>query len=443
MKNIFVLIIMLVSAVFGIAQSIEGQWNGLLKVQGAQLRLVFHITLEEGQYLATMDSPDQGAKGIKVQSAVFDPPNLTLSLPNLGIQYEGLLNQDQTISGTFKQGALTVPLVLSKEKPARPQVPQPPFDYTSEDIFFQNQQAGIQLAGTLTIPNGEGPFPAVILISGSGPQNRNEEIFDHQPFLVIADYLSRSGVAVLRFDDRGVGESEGNFALATSEDFASDVMAAFNYIKKRSEVDAGKIGLVGHSEGGLIAPMVASKSEEVAFLVLLAGTGIPGDSLLLLQQRLIGQSLGLSDETLDKTEKLNRTAFQMIRNNAGEAEIKDFIREVSNEEMAEAQYSQLMQPWMLYFLQYDPAIVLEKLTLPILALNGSKDLQVPPKENLGAIEKALLKAGNTRYKLMELEGLNHLFQECETGAPSEYGMIEQTFSPKALEIIKDWLTSLF
>ena len=451
MKKIITLIVFMSGAITINAQDIIGQWNGLLKVQGVQLRLVFNITSDEGQYQATMDSPDQGAKGIKVQNTQFEDPKLIMSLPNLGIQYEGALQPDNSIAGTFKQGTLSVPLLLSKEKPARPQVPQPPFDYKFEDIFFQNAQAGIQLAGTLTIPNGNGPFPAVILISGSGPQNRNEEIFDHQPFWVIADYLSKSGVAVLRFDDRGVGESQGNFELATSEDFVTDVQAALNYLKNRSDIDVLKIGLIGHSEGGMIAPMVAAKNNEVAFLVLLAGTGIPGDSLLLLQQRLIGQASGLSDETLNQSGSVNRMVFKMLKNKTPNEKIKSFIMDKSLdnvpeglnlEDFVEIQFRQLMQPWMQFFLQYDPQNALEKLTLPILALNGSKDLQVPSKENLNAIENALEKAGNTQFKIMELEGLNHLFQECGTGAPSEYGLIEQTFSPKALQIIRDWVLSL-
>ena len=289
------------------AQDIIGQWNGTLKVQGTQLRLVFNINKTDKGISATMDSPDQGAKGIPVTNTSFENSTLKIAITNSKIEYEGVLNPDNIIVGNFKQGGQIFPMNLSKEKIEReklnrPQEPGKPYTYYSEDLTFENKKAGISLAGTLTMPAKDGIFPVVILISGSGPQNRDEELLGHKPFLILSDYLTKNGIAVLRYDDRGTALSKGDFKTATSADFATDVESAIAYLKTRKEINKKKIGLMGHSEGGLIAPMVASKSKDVAFIVLLAGTGIQGDKLLLLQQKLIGKVSGISDEDLLKSE---------------------------------------------------------------------------------------------------------------------------------------------
>mgnify|MGYP003645058677 CR=1 FL=1 len=277
------------------AQDITGQWNGALKVQGIQLRLVFNITKTETGYSATMDSPDQGVFGIPATAASFDEGKLKVSITNANIKYEGTLGDDKIIIGVFNQGGQSFPMNLSRDEIAklgsnRPQEPKKPFPYRSEDVIFENKQAEILLAGTLTMPEKEGTYPAVVLISGSGPQNRDAELMGHKPFLVLSDYLTKKGIAVLRFDDRGTAASTGNFASATSVDFATDVASAVQYLQSRPEIDKSKIGLIGHSEGGIIAPMVAGGSDDIDFLVLLAGTGIRGDKLLLAQQRLIGEA---------------------------------------------------------------------------------------------------------------------------------------------------------
>jgi uncharacterized protein len=462
-KKIFLFLIACTSlTTFG--QDITGQWNGLLKVQGMQLRVVFNITKTETGYSATMDSPDQGAKGIPVTTTRFENSNLKIEMNAPKIEYEGVLGNDGVVTGNFKQSGMTFPMNLSrqeieKEKIRRPQEPVKPYPYYTEDISFENKKAGITLAGTLTLPQKEGVYPVVILISGRGPQNRDEELMGHKPFLVLADYLTKNGFAVLRYDDRGTALSKGNFKTATSADFASDAEAAMEYLKTRKEINPKKMGLIGHSEGGLIAPMIASKSKDVAFIILLAGPGIQGDQLLLLQQNLIGKAAGISEVELQKSEAINKKAFEIVNHSTSLEQLKtDLTRYLnqnlkdnpttkipngmSNDEYVKLQVDQIAYPWMSYFIQYNPAPALEKVKCPVLALNGEKDLQVPSKVNLEAIRKALEKGGNKKGTIKELPSLNHLFQECETGAPSEYTKIEQTLSPKALVEIADWTKSI-
>ena len=450
-------------------QDITGSWNGLLKVQGMQLRVVFNISKTDTGLSATMDSPDQGAKGIPVTSVSFDNNTLKLGLASAKIEYEGVLGQDNIIAGNFMQAGQTFPLnltkeVVEKEKISRPQEPVKPYPYYEEDITFTNDKGGHSLAGTLTLPKKDGVYPAVILITGSGPQNRDEELLGHKPFLVLSDYLTRNGIAVLRFDDRGIGASTGDFKTATSADFATDVEAGVAYLLTRKEIDKKKIGLIGHSEGGIIAPMVAARTKDVSFIVLMAGTGIPGDQLLLLQSTLIGRAAGVSEEDLLKTKNINKGAYDLVIKSKSTEELnKDltvymtaYIEQVLKddpgqslpegttiEEVVKVQVDGLISPWMQYFIKYDPSIILEKVKCPVLAINGEKDLQVPPMENLEAIKTALAKGGNKKVTTVELPGLNHLFQECTTGSPDEYATIEQTISPVALTTMVEWMQMLW
>jgi len=443
------------------AQDISGKWNGILKVQGIQLRLVFNISQTEKGYCSTMDSPDQGAKGIPVTLINYENQTLKIEVLNAGIQYEGTLNKENVFVGTFKQGGQSFPLNLTKgkveaEKMIRHQEPTKPYTYYSENVKFENKRDEILLAGTLTLPEKEGNFPAVILISGSGPQNRDEELLGHKPFLVLSDYLTKNGIAVLRFDDRGTAESTGNFATATSLDFAKDVEFAIKYLQTRKEINKNKIGLIGHSEGGIIAPIVAAESKDINFIVLLAGTGIRGDQLLLLQQELVGRASGISDTVLQKAKVINEGAFDIILksdyNDSLEIELTNYFKQalkdnhesgkpagLSEEDYIKFLVTQLKSPWMFYFIKYDPAPILEKVNCPVLAINGEKDLQVPATVNLDAIKKALEKGGNKNVTTKKLSNLNHLFQECETGSPGEYATIEQTFSPIALAEILNWI----
>lgn len=456
---IFSIGILISNMLFG--QDITGQWNGILNVQGTQLRLVFNISKTDAGLSSTMDSPDQGAKGIPVTSTSFENQVLKLAVTNLGVEYQGTLDKDNVIVGDFKQRGMSFPLKLSKEivekeKTVRPQEPKKPYSYYEEEVTFENAKAGIQLAGTLTLPSKEGIFPAVILITGSGPQNRDEEIMGHKPFLVLSDFLTKNGIAVLRFDDRGTAASKGDFKTANSLDFASDVEAGVDFLKTRKEINKKKIGLIGHSEGGIIAPMVANNSNDVAFIVLLAGTGISGDKLLLLQQELIGKASGISDADLQKVKSINIGAFEIVAKSTNleqlTTDLTSYLKQVlkdnpndqkpegmSEDDFVKLQVNQIANPWMLFFIKYNPAIALEKVKCPVLAINGEKDLQVPPKENLEAIKNALAKGGNKKVTTIELPNLNHLFQECKTGSPAEYATIEQTFSPIALTEILNWI----
>jgi pimeloyl-ACP methyl ester carboxylesterase len=457
MKLILVALALLFCLGSAFGQDITGDWHGMLDLEGFRLRIVFHITTAGDSLSATFDSPDQGAFGLPVNKVSFENPVLTMETTSPPIRYTGEL-KDGNIIGTFEQAGFEAPLDMKREameKPVynRPQDPKEPFPYKVEEIEFLNASAGIKLAGTLTLPESKGPHTTMILISGSGGQDRNEELLGHKPFWVIADHLTRKGIAVLRFDDRGIGASEGDHSLANSLDFASDVKSAILYLKSRSDI--GKIGLIGHSEGGIIAPMVASETPEVELIVLLAGPGIRGDELLLLQEESIWRAEETDEETIEESLYVNRNIFAMIieESDTGKlsARISEFLVKsvadslvkipegYSAEEVITQAIAETTSPWMLYFIRHDPAPVLETVRCPVLALIGSKDLQVPPKENLEAIGNALQKAGNRKYTLMELEGLNHLFQECETGHPSEYARIEQTFAPSALDVITKWI----
>ena len=460
MKKTALLFITFLATLITYGQDITGQWNGVLKVQGMQLRLVFNISKTDTGYSSTMDSPDQGAKGIPVSTTTFENPKINLEVAAARIAYEGEL-KDNEIVGIFKQAGQEFPMNLSrkaieKEVVKRPQEPKEPYPYYTEEVTFQNPKANVSLAGTLTLPKKEGVFPVVVLISGSGPQDRNEELLGHKPFLVISDYFTKNGIAVLRYDDRGVGQSKGDFESATSEDFATDVESAIAYLKTRKEINKKKIGLAGHSEGGTIAPMVAAKSKDVNFIVLLAGTGIQGDKLLLLQQEAIAKASGVSEDKIKESAEINTKVVDIINQSTDNQKLKtdltnliseslkdlkaeDIPNGMSKDDFIAAQVNEISSPWMQFFIKYNPAPTLEKVKCPVLAVNGSKDLQVPAKENLSAIENALKKGGNTHVTIREYPNLNHLFQECKTGAPTEYAQIEQTFSPLALDLITKWI----
>jgi uncharacterized protein len=453
MKKIVLFLITILFSFSAFSQDITGQWNGFLKVPGGQLALVFNISKNENGYSSTMDSPDQGAKGIPVTATSFERDTLKLEIPSARIVFEGELNQFGVIVGTFTQSGQVMPLNLSREKLEkpllkRPQEPKAPFSYYSEEVTFENKIDKNVLAGTLTLPQKTGKFPAVILISGSGQQNREEEIFEHKPFLVLADYLTKKGIAVLRFDDRGFGKSTGDFKTATTLDFVKDVQAGVDYLKTRKEIDKTKIGLIGHSEGGIIAPMVAADSKEISFIVLLAGTGIRGDKLMLLQKEKIERQMGISENEIQKGQEILKGAYNIVVASSAndptlKSKVNSYLITKLGDKMVDNQIkalsSQLTSAWMVGFLKLDPAVALERVKCPVLALNGGKDLQVPADVNLEAINKALTKGGNKKVTTKKLPNLNHLFQESETGSPEEYGTIEQTFSPIALEEISKWV----
>ena len=400
-----------------------------------------------------MDSPDQEVKGIPVTTTTFENSKLTLKIANLGFEYNGEF-EGNAIKGTLKQNGQVFPLNLSRGETEnqtlkRPQEPTKPYSYYSEDITFQNKKANVTLAGTLTLPQKEGIYPVVILITGSGAQNRDEEVFGHKPFLVIADYLTRNGIAVLRYDDRGFAESTGNFSTANTFDFASDVESAISYLKTRKEINAKKIGLIGHSEGGTIAPIVAAaEPKDVDFIVLLAGSGLQGDKLMLLQKEKLEQAMHIDEQQIAKGQKIFRGAYAIILgSNAVDSNLKNkvgtYLKQAlgsqATEEMISTITNQIVNPWMFNFLRYNPVPTLEKVKCPVLALDGEKDLQVPAQENLSAIKTALEKGGNKNVTTKVFPNLNHLFQDCKTGLPNEYSEIEETFSPAALDEITKWI----
>jgi hypothetical protein len=318
-----------------------------------------------------------------------------------------------------------------------------PYPYREEEVTYENKPAAVTFAATLTIPEGKGPFPAVFLITGSGPQDRDEAILGHRPFFVLADYLTRKGIVVLRADDRGFGKSTGSFAAATTADFATDAEAAVAYLKTRGEVDAKKIGLIGHSEGGIIAPMVAARNSDVAFIVMMAGPGVPGDQILPEQHRLIAEANGTSPTQAEKDAAQEKKLLAYVESEKDDAVLDKGLREKLAGAVPEAQLGvavhQLTSPWMKFFLTYDPVPTLEKVKCPVLAINGEKDLQVPPKQNLPPIRKALAASGNKNYEVDELPGLNHLFQTATTGSVNEYAEIEETMSPVAMEKMASWI----
>ncbi len=447
----------------GAGAAVTGAWYGILSTGGAQLRVVVHIDSgSDGGLVATMDSPDQGAEGIPVDSVAFANGRLRLDVPAVQGGYDGELQPDGSISGEWSQFDNVTPLDLSRDvaagTPARPQEPAGSVPYDEEEVQFDNVPAAITLAGTLTIPGTRGPHPAVVLISGSGAQDRNSEVFGHRPFLVLADFLTRQGLTVLRYDDRGFGQSGGDRTSATTQDYASDARAAVEFLKARGDVDAGHIGLVGHSEGGGIAAMVAAGSDDVAFVVLLAAMGMPGERVLYRQGELLLRASGASEAVVRASRTMQEKAFAVVKQAAPNEDIVPALREVFRtaladagdevaaelegqltEEAVDAQVAALASPWFRFFLTHDPAGDMRRVEVPVLALNGAKDLQVPAKENLAAIEEALVAGDNQDYTVAELPGLNHLFQTAETGTVEEYARTEETLAPRALELIGEWI----
>jgi len=448
-----------------------GNWSGGLDVPGAgvTLRLRFEVTRTDDGLAATLYSIDQGNAEVAVETVETDGSQLTMTMPSVGASFEGALSEDgEAIEGTFTQMGAPMPLRLERvsEEEAeaaarRPQDPEEPLPYPAEEVAYPNPDGGHTIAGAFTRPPGEGPFPAAILISGSGPQDRDEALLGHRPFLVLSDHLTRRGIAVLRFDDRGVGKSTGDFAAATSADFTSDVLAGVEYLLGRDDVDPDRIGLAGHSEGGLIAPMAAVASDDVAYIVLMAGPGVNGERILYAQAELIGRTAGLSEARVAATRELQAALFAVMKANDDpessapemEALVRAHLEEATPEERVQAgitdsasferaiatEVRQVNSPWFRYFLVHEPAEFLERVTVPVLAVGGEKDLQVPSEENLGEIEAALKRGGNTRYDIHMLPDHNHLFQHAETGAPSEYATIDETWSVESMEIIADWI----
>ena len=433
---------------------VAGDWLGVLQMGATRLRLIFHINKVADGLSATMDSPDEKLSELPLSHVQVSGSAITIEAKNLNAIYEGMVSgNSQTVQGTWKQGIMESPLVLKRVKdkaelapPLRPQNPRKPYPYREEDVFYDNKVQGNKLAATLTVPSGRGPFPAVVLITGSGPQDRDETIMGHKPFLVLADYLTRKGIAVLRADDRGVGKSAGEFSGSTTADFATDTEAGIAYLKTRSEVNPKMIGLIGHSEGGIIAPMVAARNPDVAFIVMMGGLGVPGEQVILTQVKLLAEAAGQSHAEAGKAVEKQRRILDLAKGDIDEADLETQLHAELGGEMTDAQIGavvrQLNIRWLRFFLTYDPVPALRKARCPVLALTGEKDLQAPPKENLPAIRKALRAGGNKDFEVDQMPGLNHLFQTAKTGAPDEYEQIEETIAPVVLEKISSWILRL-
>lgn len=449
-KTLFVFAAFLFASFFR-AQTIEGSWKGELEFQGMKLPLILNIKKNGILYSSTMDSPKQGAKDIPVDKTDFVNSELSFEQKMLGATYKGKLANGK-IEGTFSQNGMQLPLTFipntgNGSALNRPQTPKPPFSYHTEDITLQNTIDRNTLAGTIAQPeNFDKNKPILILITGSGTQNRDEELFEHKPFAVIADDFAKKGIATLRTDDRGIGGSSKGTANDTSYNFATDINTAVDYLVSKGYKN---IGLLGHSEGGMIAPMVAAMNKKVKFLVLLAAPGTPIDQLLIQQNAQAGKLMGQSDDQISQSKQVNSGIYRFIKTYSGnnyEKDLQQFLTKNFAGQMNETAIQNIQQqtssPWFRYFIKFDPDQYLSKIKIPVLALYGSLDFQVPPKENLEAIGQSLKKAGNPDFKTEELPGLNHLFQEAKTGAFTEYAEIEQTISPSALNTMTGWILEM-
>ena len=442
------------------ADRVTGHWEGHIEIPGQPLAVKVDFTVDDPDWHGTIDIPAQGAEDLSLSDihVAEDDEGVRVKFSIRGVPgnptFDGRL-RDGVISGTFSQAGAKFEFRLSREivpGPVRPQEPKPPFPYQIEEIVFKNRS--VSLAGTLTLPPGDGPFPAVLLISGSGLQDRDETVFGHKPFWVIADHLSRAGIAVLRVDDPGIGASTPHPKSPTTAVFATDVEAGVAFLKRDDRI--GPVGLIGHSEGGLIAAIVASRRDDIGFVVLLAGPGVPGAELLLKQNERIFDAMGFADARKQNLLTLLDQLFTTLTSDVPEAtrrqEVDEIVRrqfEINgvppaqqDETQVQAAVEQVLNPWMRYFLAFDPRPALEKIRVPVLALNGELDVQVDAKQNLTAIAIALDKGGNRNVNVHGLPKHNHLFQRAKTGLINEYAVIEETISPEVLNLIRDWVLSV-
>jgi uncharacterized protein len=443
-----------------------GHWIGGIAVPGIEkLTIVFNIEYDGDTYSATCDSPDQNVTGIPVEAVTVTENRVKIDIPAVAAWFEGEIQPGGTVmKGKWNQGGMALDCEVTLSETAymvnRPQHPESPFPYNVREVVFTNPEVDIELSGTLTIPEGDGPFPGVVLVAGSGPHGRDEMVFGHKPFLVLSDYLTRNTIAVLRYDKRGIGESKGDYGAATTRDFASDAVAAVTFLRGLEQTDPGRIGIVGHSEGGLIAPMVAAEYPgTIDFMVLMAPPGVPGFDLLPVQLEKILTLTGSPPEEIDEARKQQDQFFAILREETDPdritARITELVKkryaEMSEEEKVEAGMTEDVMirnavsahtPWLRYFLFADPGEYLRKTSCPVLALWGEKDAQVLPEQNRPEVEKALQKAGNTNATFIVFPDLNHLFQTAETGTVGEYNQIEETLSPVVLKTIGDWILTL-
>ncbi len=474
MKNLSLLFFFVLITSSSFSQKIIGTWNGSIDINGNNIPIVFHFYKDSsGKIDGKWDSPKQNAMNLPFSSINFNDDSIHLEIKMISGFYEGKFSGIDSMAGTWHQGGGELPLSFHKDVketyvPAkRPQTPQPPFNYEAHDVTYYNADKSIEFGATFTEPASSKKnekFPVVLLITGSGKQDRDENIFDHKPFAVIADYLTKRGIAVLRVDDRGIGKTTGDFDTSSSADFARDVEAGINYLKTRADVDRKHIGLIGHSEGGMIAAMVAARDKDVSFMVMLAGTGVKGSDINDFQnifplrasganEKIIQHFLDLhhalvkvatTEEDMQAyTDAISKSYYQWKQRQSPET-LQILVKGTDDEVIGSLQrsYAAFRTKWWKFFLQHDPAEDLEKLSIPVLALNGDKDIQVDATINLAAVNNALKKSKSKNYQVKELRGLNHLFQHCTTCTIEEYNQLEETFSPEALKIMGDWLSGV-
>jgi pimeloyl-ACP methyl ester carboxylesterase len=438
---------------------VEGTWYGALSLpNGAKLKMAIEFEKVKGQTIkATIISLDQGAMGIAADEVKIQGNKIRLTIEEDGVVIEGTFDKSSsTISAHWKQGPVNFPLQLKLVESVpgfrRPQTPKRPFPYIEEEVTFTKKAAAVKLAGTLTLPRSKGPHPAAILLQGSGPHGRDEMVCYHRPFLVLADYLTRNGIAILRYDKRGTNHSTGDYGKATIHDFASDASAAVEYLKTRREIDSSGIGLIGHSEGGTVAQIVAADPSDVAFIVSIAGPGISGCENIILQDLASAKTKGATDQELELirqvVEQYYRVPLAEKNNDVARKKMQKIYDDMTDEQRHAYRYlkdgwtnqiDNCLSPGCRSAHEFDPRPILMKVKCPVLAINGALDIQVPPKENLDGIEEALKAGGNSNFTVKELPGLNHLLQTADTGAFAEYTKIEETIAPVALETIGNWI----
>ena len=466
MKQLYLLCLLVTIASGAYAQyNATGLWQGKLNVGGG-ITLIFHINGDVNNiYSVGIDCPEQGVKDMKASMVSRSGDSIIIEVNSIRGSYRGKLVNDSTMEGNWIQG-MTLPLPLKRinEVPEirRPQTPQPPFPYHSEELVYFNKDRSIQYGATITIPNGKGPFPAILLITGSGQQNRDEEILGHKPFAVLADYLTRHGYIVLRVDDRGMGQTTGTLEHVTSRDFANDALVGLDYLKNRKETDRKRIGLLGHSEGGMIAEMLAAERKDIGFIILMAAPGQKITDLMAAQNEALLTNAGIQKDYVDAYLSLYRSLVASIMEHPSKEEalaaagkllddwlgktprsmaiattgIKD---QASRENFLRSFVEQVGNDWFRYFLAFDPAPYLQKIKGSVLALNGDRDIQVVSSPNLQGIEAALKKGRAASYEVKEMKGLNHLFQHCHTCSVQEYGQLTETIAPEVLDTIGAWL----
>ncbi len=434
----------------------EGTWQGAIETGNMRMRLQLHVSHDEkGELLAALDSLDQGIQGIPASRVTEKDGDVKFELPVFNAMYTGTLSAAKNeIKGRWNQNENIEELDFVRSDKAlellRPQTPEKPYPYQEEEVTFAAGDGKATLAGTLTLPQGAAPFAAAVLVSGSGPNDRDETIEGHKPFLVIADFLTRKGIAVLRYDQRGIAQSTGNYSNATINDFAQDAQSALTYLKSRKEVDGKRLGIIGHSEGGILASQVATHSNDASWLVLLATPATTGERTLLRQSELIARAGGLGEEQILRSLEIDRKAYAAVREEKDAGALQKRLESLVAQSglgaamppaALQAQLKVMSTPWFRQFLDYDPEPVIEKIKCPVLALNGDRDLQVDASESVPLLRKAYEASGNSDFTVVEIEGVNHLFQKAQSGSPALYGAIEETLAPEVLTSIGNWVAA--